>query len=382
MFLCFATVGLTQSQPDKLADKRFTDPKGYFHLIPPAGWRIQEYPGDIRGKVAFMAPESNIDFRILVNSVDFSTINKLLDFCRNAEKRLGIPMKIEKFDFHGRKAVRRSFKFRGQRFLYVDFLIGKMAHNLAYSSPPGKYDQYLATVLESMETYEPIFKEIGEKESVDHLVARKLRLGQLMLEAARTDLALEYVREGLSIAPENQKLLKLKEEVDSQFKKPDKQEAVTAKKRFESKEFGFSFDIPEKVNVYTADNPGPMAARISVNTPMWIVNSEIPTERINVKITKGATMNDLKQMLDISSFSGLQKYKRISMKEIKIGKNQDEPAYEHIHQLKYNPPKKLRQIAFVHDGIAFGFTCSTSVGRYEVANKEFFDVIFKSLELK
>jgi hypothetical protein len=380
--VCLASVCWAQSPSVQLADKRYNDPKGYFTVVPPAGWRIQEYPDDVRGKVALLAPDGNIDLRVLVNAVDFSTIDELLDFCRSTEKRLGVTMKIEKFDFHGRQAVRRSFEIRGQRFLYVDFLIGKVDHNLAYGAPPSKYDLYLPVVLKSMETYEPILKEAGDKESLDHLVAKKLRLGRLMLEAGRADLALEYVREGLTIAPENQELLKLKQEVDWRFKKPDEQADIAGGKRFESKKFGFSFNVPENVNVYSTDNPGPMAARIKADTPMWIVSSVIPTERINVKITEGATMNDLKQMLDISAYSGLSQYQRISVKEIKIGKTQDKPAYEHIHLLKLNPPKTLRQILFVHNGNAFGFTCSTSENRYETANREFFDTIFNTMEFK
>lgn len=366
----------------KLADKRYIDPKGYFMVVPPAEWRIQEYPDDVRGKVAFLAPNGNIGLRVLVNAVDFGTIDELLEFCRSTEKRLGVTMKIEKFDFYGRQAVRRSFEIRGQRFLYVDFLIGKVDHNLAYGAPPSRYDLYLPVVLKSMETYEPILKEVGDKESLDHLVAKKLRLGRLMLEAGRADLALEYTREGLAIAPDNQELLKLKQEVDSQFKTLDEQGTVAGGKLFESKKFGFSFNVPENVNVYTANNPGPMAARIKADTPMWIVSSMFPTERINVKISEGATMNDLKQVLDIRAFSGLPQYERISVKEIKIGKKQNKPAYEHVHLLKLNQPKKLRQILFVHKGNAFGFTCSTSVDRYETANMEFFDVVFKSLGFK
>lgn len=380
--ICLASVCWAQSPGAELSIKRYDDPKGHFTVVPPAGWRIQEYPDDVRGKVAFLAPVGKIDFRVLVNAVDFKTIDELITFCRNTEKRLGLTMKIEKFDFYGRPAVRRSFEIQGLRFLYVDFLIGKVDHNLAFGAPPSKYDQYLPIVLKSMETYEPILKETGDKEILAHLVAKKLRLGRLMLESGRADLALEYVREGLAIAPENQELAKLKQEVDSKFKTPNEQIAVVNGKLFESKEFGFGFIIPENVNVYTAENPGPMASRIGADTPIWIVNSAVPTERINVKVTEGANMNDLKQMLDISAYSGIQQYERISMKEIKIGKNQDKSAYEHIHRLKLSPPKKLRQILFVHKGHAFGFTCSTTEGRYNATNREFFDLIFNSLEFK
>jgi hypothetical protein len=60
-----------------LATKRYIDPKGFFQLVPPTGWKVQEYPQDARRKVAFSAPEVNVDLRVLVNSVDFSTVEAL-----------------------------------------------------------------------------------------------------------------------------------------------------------------------------------------------------------------------------------------------------------------------------------------------------------------
>lgn len=386
--LCLAPVGWAQSQGSELADKRYTDPKGYFRVVPPAGWKIQEYPDDPRGKVAFLSPDGNIDLRVLVNAVDFGTIDELLEFCRSTEKRLGVPMKIETFDFHGRQAVRRSFEIRGQRFLYVDFLIGKVDHNLAYGSPPSKYEQYLPVILRSMETYEPILKEIGYKESMDHLVAKKLRLGRLMLEASRADLALEYVREGLSLAPDNQELLKLKQEVDSRFKKPDEQASVVGGKQFESKKFGFSFNVPENVNVYTTDDPGPMASRINSATPLWLVNSSLASERINLKVSdyEDATeseLNQFKQELDKGiPYRSMSQYQKISVRFINIGKKGDKHAVEHIHALKQIVPKTLRQTMFIHRGRLFSFTCATSPERYDSADKQFFDVIFTTMEFK
>jgi hypothetical protein len=294
-------------------------------------------------------------------------------------------MKIEKFDFQGRPAVRRSFEIRGQRFLYVDFLIGQVDHNLAYGAPPSKFDLYLPVALKSMETYDPVPKDVGDKEVNEHLVAKKLRLGRLMLDAGRADLALEYVREGLAVSPDNQELLRLKQEVDSRFSKPDGQPAIAAGKRFDSKKFGFSFVVPEKVNVYTADNPGPMAARIRGDTPMWIVSAVIPTERINVKVTEGEspTPEEMLKVFEGSPHgSAIPQYQKISVKAIKIGQKHDKEAVEHVHALTTNPPKKLRQILFVHNGNTYGFTCSTSVDRFDTANKEFFDVIFDSMGFK
>jgi len=386
VILCLASVSWAKIQQDDLAEKRYADPNGYFRVMPPAEWTIQEYPNDIRGKVAFMAPDPNIEFRILVNAVDFDTMHELLESCRRPETRLGVSMNIEKFDFYGRQAVRRSFKLGGHRFLYVDFLIGKLAHNLAYSSPLGKYDLHLSTVRKSMATYEPILKELDDTVSVDHLVARKLRLGRLMLEIARVDLALDYVREGLALAPENKELLKLKQEVGSRFKKHEEQDTDTVRKRFESKKFGISFDVPEKVNVYTKDDPGPMSSRINSATPLWLVNSSFPSERINLKVSdyQDATeseLNQFKQDLDKGTlYHSISQYQKISVRFIKIGKNEDKHTIEHIHALKQKVPKILRQVMFVHRGRLFSFTCSTSPERFDNAGKQFFDLIFQTME--
>lgn len=385
---CIASICWAQSSKLELAAKRYVDPKGYFTVVPPAGWKIQEYPGDIRGKVAFLDQSGNVDLRVLVNAVNFSTTDKLIEFCRDAEKRLGVRMKIEKFDFYGREAVRRSFEFRGQRFLYVDFLIGKADHNLAYSAPPQKYDMYLPVILKSMETYEPNIRAVGDKERVDHLVAKKLRLGRLMLEAGRADLALEYVREGMAIAPNNQELLKLKREVDLRFKKPDEQDSVAGGKRFESKKFGFTFNVPENVTVYTADSPGPMTSRINSETPLWLVNSSLASERINLKVSQyqDATESELEQgkreLEKGTPFRSMSQYRKISVGFIRIGKDNDKRAVEHVHTLEQRVPKKLRQIMFIHRGRLFSFTCATSPERYDNADQQFFDVIFKTMEFK
>jgi hypothetical protein len=67
--VCMASAGWAQSPGAELADKRYKDPKGYFTIVPPAGWRIQEYPGDVRGKVAFIGTDGNTDCVRSVNPV-------------------------------------------------------------------------------------------------------------------------------------------------------------------------------------------------------------------------------------------------------------------------------------------------------------------------
>lgn len=205
---------------DKLADKRYVDPKGYFKIVPPADWRVQEYPQDSRGKVAFIAPTSNnVELRVLVNASDFTTIDDLIKFCKNAEKRIGISTNIERTIFGGRPAVKRSFETKGLKFAMSDFLVESLYHNLQFSAPQDAYDKFLSIVMESMETYEPVIKTSSGQDVIQHGLARKRRLAQLMIDMGNYDLALEHIKEGLELSSQDAELLKLKAEAEKRGRK-------------------------------------------------------------------------------------------------------------------------------------------------------------------
>jgi len=200
---------------DKLADKRYVDPKGYFKIVPPADWRVQEYPQDIRGKVAFIASNpNNTELRVLVNASDFTTIDDLIKFCKNAEQRISISTNIEKSTFGGRPAVKRSFEAKGLKFMMYDFLVESVYHNLQFSAPQDAYDKFLSIVTKSMETYEPVIKTSSDQDVIQHGLARKRRLAELMIDMGNYDIALEHVKEGLELSPHDSELLKLKTEAE------------------------------------------------------------------------------------------------------------------------------------------------------------------------
>ncbi len=164
--------------------------------------------------------------------------------------------------------------------------------------------------------------------------------------------------------------------------------AVAGAKRFESEKFGFSFNAPETVNIYTADDPGPMASRINSATPLWLVNSALASERINLKVSDFQNptereLNQLKQQMDDGTlYRSMSQYQKVSVRFVKIGKNGDKHAVEHIHALRQRVPKKLRQIIFIHRGRFFSFTCATSPERFDSADKQFFDLVFQTMEFK
>jgi hypothetical protein len=216
LFFGASVWGQTKGQ---LAPKRYVDPEGYFKIVPPDGWRIQEYPQDPRGKVAFIAPESNTDLRVLVNAVDFSTTDELIKFCKDIEARTGLSTNIEKTEFGGRQAVKRSFEAKGLKLYVIDFLIGSVDHNIQFAAPASSYQKHMPLILKSMETYEAIPRTASEKEILQHGVAKKLRLAQLMMDQGNYQLSLDYIKEGLELSPQDAKLLELKKQVESKIRK-------------------------------------------------------------------------------------------------------------------------------------------------------------------
>ena len=216
--LCLSAPVWAQTK-GQLAANRYVDPKGYYIIVPPDGWRIQEYPQDPRGKVAFIAPESNTSLRVLVNAVDFSTIDALIKFCKDVEARTGLQTNIEKTEFGGRQAVKRSFEAKGLKFFAIDFLVGSVDHNIQFAAPASSYQKHMPLITKSMETYEATVRAASDKEVLQHGVAKKLRLAQLMMDQGNNELSLDYIKEGLELSPQDATLLELKKQVESKLGK-------------------------------------------------------------------------------------------------------------------------------------------------------------------
>jgi hypothetical protein len=164
--------------------------------------------------------------------------------------------------------------------------------------------------------------------------------------------------------------------------------AISADSYFSNEKWGLKFIVPEGVNAYTSEIPGPMASRINADTPLWLVSSSLASERINLKVSqfqnaREKELDETKQELDSGTlYRSIPQYQKVSVKYITIGKQSDKKAVEHIHDLKQKEPRKLRQIMFIHKGRVFNFTCATSPERFDNANRQFFDLIFGSMEFK
>lgn len=145
---------------------------------------------------------------------------------------------------------------------------------------------------------------------------------------------------------------------------------------------GIAFDVPKGLSLYTRDNPGPLASRINSGTPLFLVNPSFTEENVNVKVADGISASDLKgfkDMLDQNPNAPLPQYKRVSVAMIKIGKNKDISAVEHVFMMKGNIMGKLRAVTFVLRNKGFTFTCATAVDRFDRADREFFAPLFGSM---
>lgn len=166
-FVCCEAGDSTKPKEGDLSKARYVDPKGYFTITPPVGWRLQEYPQDTRGKVAFFGPESNVDLRVLVSEKDYSSFKELFqhasETAKDMDRQYGAKVSLEKITFLGRPAVKRSFVVKDVRCFAIEFMEKNIRHDIQYAAPNKAYEKYLPIVLKAMDTYEPAQKDLSRE---------------------------------------------------------------------------------------------------------------------------------------------------------------------------------------------------------------------------
>lgn len=167
-----------KSKTGTLAKNRYADPNGFFKIVPPEGWRIQKYPQDPRGKVAFYGPEG-VELRVLAKGLDYNSFEEMLEEIKGIEKNIGTNTNIEKITFAEKPAVKRLFISKGNQMLFIDFMIGNTTHNLMYSGSPAKFREYQSLAQKSIDTYEPTLRGVSPEDVKKHAVAKSSRLSQI-----------------------------------------------------------------------------------------------------------------------------------------------------------------------------------------------------------
>jgi len=158
-------------------------------------------------------------------------------------------------------------------------------------------------------------------------------------------------------------------------------------KVYSNSKYGISFSFPNRIELYTRENPGPLAEIFSRSpgTLLVLVNPKFIDENINVKVSENVSDPDViefKSLLEKNSLMPIPGYQRISVSMCSIGKLENKKAVEHIYNMRGNVPGKMRQISFSHKNRGFTFTCGTATDRYDSANKKFFDVVFNSMSFE
>lgn len=202
----------SQSTTGILAKSRYSDLNGYFKIVPPSEWRIQKYPQDPRGKVAFIGPDG-AQLRVLAKGLDYNSFEEMLEEIKGIENKIGTNTNIEKIIFSGKPAVKRTFILKGTKILFIDFMIGNTTHNIMYSASPTKFGKYQALAWESINTYEPTLRGVPAEDVKKHTIARSLRLATIFFDQGNYELTLEFIKEGLEVEPNNIELLELKEKI-------------------------------------------------------------------------------------------------------------------------------------------------------------------------
>ncbi len=160
----------------------------------------------------------------------------------------------------------------------------------------------------------------------------------------------------------------------------------TDSETYSNKQYGISLNIPRGLKKYTPEDPGSLRSLFSKGTLLKLVNLDFKDENIDISCSvdnkvSEADLKEFKSRLDANPNMNIPGYQRISVRFIKIGKQKDKTAVEHIYRMRGNVSGTIRQVTFSHRDRGFIFTCGTAVDRFENANQQFFDALFNSMEL-
>ena len=207
-----------------LASQVYSDPKGFFKIRPPAGWTLEEYKSDPRGKVNFNWNEGGkrAQLKVIAAANPFANFDALLQDCKNTmqriEARYGATYKVEKTTLLSEKAaVIHTSLPNGFRQYQVQLLLAGNYYTFGYAAPDQQlYDKYLLLAQASIQTLEALPRKAKPEEARAHVLASKIRLGHLYIEMGKKDWALTAINEGLDIDPKNDQLLQLKKDIAAQ----------------------------------------------------------------------------------------------------------------------------------------------------------------------
>ncbi|MCX5777380.1 MAG: hypothetical protein NTX32_07145 [Candidatus Firestonebacteria bacterium] len=202
----------------ELGNKPYIDSTGYFSIIPPCGWDIQNYPSDPRGRVAFKKKEGNesAEIQVLVQAAEVTDFFYFARKIKSNLEKIGLKPEWQPVMFSEIPAIKSvltlSVRGRKKKFLNLRFLSGKLYHDIEFSGSTELFDKYQDVFIKTIASY-----EIGKRKSEGHVAAKKqktesyLCLAKVAVEFGDRKNAVLFLDEGLKNDPENKELLDLKE---------------------------------------------------------------------------------------------------------------------------------------------------------------------------
>jgi hypothetical protein len=216
----FATTAVL-AQEAVLSEKMYVDPKGFFTIVPPRGWAINEYSSDPRGKVDFDVTPGPLaaQLKVIGAASPFDTFEAMVADTEGSagrmRQRFGGSWTVEKISLDGQPAVKMTGGIPGKsKNLVFQTLRGKSYFTLAYAARVDLFDKHYSTVMTSIESFQPTLKVLSKQEAARHIAASRIRLANLHIQLGRKDWALKAIEEGLAADPGNKELLDLKKQVE------------------------------------------------------------------------------------------------------------------------------------------------------------------------
>lgn len=146
-----------------------------------------------------------------------------------------------------------------------------------------------------------------------------------------------------------------------------------------NQKYGFSFPIPQGMELYTPEHPGPFTFK--TDNIVILANKRKPSDFIMVNVSAANDEKDLQELKSSLDAEDMAKkgYTKVSVQYITIGKNHLTRAVEHIFTIQGQVARTLRQICCIHNGKGLFFTCSANADHFQEANQAFFEPVFRSI---
>lgn len=128
---------------------------------------------------------------------------------------LDATINVETISVDGASAIKMTTTVPGKlKQILISFLRAKSYYTFAYGGPPDLFNKFLSIVMMSIESFEPIIKDMSKEDAIRHIVTSKLRTAKLYIQTGQIEWAIQVINEGLQIAPENEELLELKKQLE------------------------------------------------------------------------------------------------------------------------------------------------------------------------